>query len=171
MKLDLRKDFDDIYAYVVRRAQNFDPSKNAGPGEANSPIAMIDLCFECAQAGWVALVFDTRPNAKPDGEWTNYIDENLFERPHWLEAIETLEAKSVDVVLSDGKQRKISPDTDFDEFVGLFGELLKGVLLKARADGVFKSLPKAVPCHMGVEELEGHFGWPEYENRGKEDLA
>lgn len=42
--------------------------------------------------------------------------------------------------------------------------------MKARADGVFKS-PKAKKCHLGVEEQDGSYGWPAYEDRGKDDLA
>jgi hypothetical protein len=171
MKLDLRKDFDDIYAHVVNRVQTFDPSTNAGPGDGTSPIAMIEFGFQCEQDGWVALVFDTRPDAEPDGEWNSFIDENLFERRHWQEALMALETESVDVILPDGGKRKITGETEFEEFVALFGELLKGVLIKARADGVFNSMPKAKKCHLGVEEQEGCFGWPAYEDRGTDDLA
>jgi hypothetical protein len=171
MKLDLRKDFDDIYAYLVRRVRTFDPSNNAGPGDGQSPVGQIEFGFQCDQAGWVALVFDTRRGAKPDGEWNAFIEENRFERPHWQEAFETLESKPVDVVLPDGTKRKLSGDSGFEEFVAVLGELLKSVLMKARADGVFKSLPKAKRCHLGVEEMDGGYGWPNYEDRGKEDLA
>jgi hypothetical protein len=37
MKLDLRQDFDEIYAHVVHRVQTFDSSSNKGPGDGNSP--------------------------------------------------------------------------------------------------------------------------------------
>ena len=77
----------------------------------------------------------------------------------------------MEVLLPDGKKRKITGETEFEDFVALFGDLLKDVLLKARADGVFKSLPKAEKCHMGVEEQEGRYGWPAHEDRGKDDLA
>jgi hypothetical protein len=171
MKLDLRKDFKDIYSYIVRRVRTFDPSENAGPGDGGSPVAMIELGYQCDQAGWVALVFDTRPKAAPDGEWNAYIEENIFERPHWQEAFESLETKTVDVVLPDGSRRKLSSDTDEGEYVAIFGEMLKDILLKAREEGVFQSLPRAKRCHLGVEEMDGGYGWPLYKNRGKEDLV
>jgi len=170
-KLDLRKDFNEIYKHVVKRVRTFDPSKNAGPGEGSSPVHMIDVGFQCEQDGWVVLIFDTRPDAQPDGEWNSFIDKNLFRRQHWQEALLALEDGSVEVLLPDGKKRKITGETEFEDFVALFGDLLKGVLLKARADGVFKSLPKAEECHMGVEEQEGRYGWPAFEDRGKDDLA
>ncbi|MFL5339647.1 MAG: ankyrin repeat domain-containing protein [Gemmataceae bacterium] len=170
-KLDLRKDFNEIYEHVVERVRTFDASKNAGPGKGSSPVHMIDIGFQCEQDGWVVLIFDTRPDAQPDGEWNSFIDKNRFERPHWHQALLALEDGSVEVLLPDGKKCKITGETEFEDFVALFGDLLKGVLLKARADGVFKSLPKAEECHMGVEEQEGHYGWPAYEDRGKDDLA
>lgn len=170
-KLDLRKDFNEIYEHVVERVRTFDASKNAGPGEGSSPVHMIDVGFQCEQDGWVVLIFDTRPDAQPDGEWNSFIDKNLLERRHWQEALLALEDGSVEVLLPDGKKRKISGETDFEDFVALFGDLLKHVLLKARDDGVFKSLPKAEECHMGVEEQEGRYGWPAYEDRGKDDLT
>jgi len=44
-RLDLRKDFNEIYKHVVERVQLFDPSKNAGPGDASSKVHMIDFGF------------------------------------------------------------------------------------------------------------------------------
>lgn len=170
-KLDLRQDFNQIYKHVVKRVRTFDPKNHAGPGDGSSPVHMIDFGYQCSQDGWVALIFDTRPDAGPDGEWNSYIDENLFERRHWHEALLALEDGPVEVLLPDGTKRTITEETEFDEFAALFGDLLKGVLLKARADGVFKSLPKAKKCHLGVEEQDGTYGWPAYKDRGKDDLA
>jgi hypothetical protein len=34
MVLDLRKDFDDIYAHLVDRVKAFDPKNNPGPERA-----------------------------------------------------------------------------------------------------------------------------------------
>lgn len=103
-----------------------------------------------------------------------------------------LDEESVEFILPNGKKKQILPvldddvddvededdseddedgDEEDDEYVAVFGELLKGVLLKARKDGVFDSLPKAKKCHMGVEEMDGNYGWPNYEDRGKNDLV
>jgi len=171
MKLDLREDFKDIYSYLVDRVRTYDPSKNHGPGPGNSPISQIEIGYQYDQAGWVALVFDTRPDAKPDGEWNSYIEQNIFDRPHWQEAFESLETEPLEIVLPEGSTREISDDTDEVECAAIFGELLKKVLLKARDDGVLKSLPRIKDCHMGVEEQDGHYGWPNFDDRGKEDLA
>jgi hypothetical protein len=45
--------------------------------------------------------------------------------------------------------------------------MLKALLLEARDAGVFKNLPTAKQCHLGVEEHDGRYGWPMYEDRGK----
>jgi len=171
MKLDLRNDFDDIYAYVVRRVQSFGSADNKGPGDATSPVALVELGYQCDQAGWVALVFDTRLDATPCGEWNSYIEENLFERPFWQEASDSLETEAVDFVLPDGSVRTVSPSMDENEYMAIFGELLRDVLLKARQEGVFESLPKARGCLLCVEEHDGRYGWPGFENLGKNNLA
>jgi hypothetical protein len=164
MKLDLRKDFDDIYAHVVDRVRTFDLRKNAGPGKGKS-VTMIDFGFQCDQDGWVCLVFDTRPDAEPDGEWNSYIEETLFPRPHWQQM------GALDITLINGKNQKLVMPTQYQKYANILGDLLKSVFLKARADGVFKALPTAEECHMGVEEHDGAYGWPQYEDRGKEDLV
>jgi hypothetical protein len=168
-RLDLRKDFADIYAWVDRRVQTFNPDTNDGPGDAG-PITRIDIGYGFEQSGWVALVFDTRPDAEPDGEWTMHIDGNDLERPHWVSARETNEDHPLEVMLPDGSNRELPPGAD-GELATFLGELLRGVLLKARADGLFAALPKAPQCELGVEEQEGGYGWPVYEARGQDNLA
>jgi hypothetical protein len=49
--------------------------------------------------------------------------------------------------------------------------MVKGVVLKARANGVFAELPKAPGCELGIEHFGGAYGWPVYEKRGQENLA
>lgn len=168
-KLDLQKDFDEMYSHLVERVQRFDSATNQGPGDRDH-ITLINIGYQCDQAGWIALIFDTRPDAKPDGEWTMHIERNEFSRPHWRRITQALENDSVAVVLPDGTRAKL-PRGAFDEFYLLLGEMLKAVLLKARAEGVFTLLPKAAECHIAVEEIGGHYGWPAYENRGNEDLV
>jgi hypothetical protein len=167
MKLDLRRDFKEIYAHLVARVRNFKPDSNDGPGDPG-PVKMIEVGFEYSQCGWLAVVFDTRPNAEPDGEWTGHIDGNAIERPHWLEAGEAHMEGPITLVHWDGTRKELPASTELAE---LLGELIKAVLLKARADGVFVKLPKAPGCELGVEHLEGYYGWPAYEDRGKENLA
>ena len=167
MRLDLRRDFADIYAYIAGRVRDFDPATNDGPGDPG-PVKMIEVGFEYSQAAWVVLVFDTRPDAKPDGEWNSHIEGNEFERPDWLAAGEANCEEPITLVQLDGSEVVLPENSELAEPLG---ELLKAVLLKARADGVFADLPKAPGCELGIEHHEGAYGWPLYEDRGHENFA
>lgn len=171
MTIDLQADAREIYSYLVDRVRKFDPATNAGPGDGGSPISQIDFGYQYDQAGWVSLIFDTRPDAEPDGSWNSFIEENMFERPKWQEALELLETQPVEIVLPDGSRRVLPPEFPEEEYCAIFGDLLKNILLKARDEGVFNSLPKAEHCQFGVEEHDGRYGWPNYENRGQENMA
>lgn len=167
MRLDLRRDFEDIYAHLADRVRNFDPATNDGPGDPG-PVKMIDVGFECSQAGWVVVVFDTRPDAQPDGEWNSHIEGNELDRPHWPEADEANMDGPMTLVQLDGTEVTLPAGTELAEPLG---EMITVVLLKARADGVFAALPKAPGCELGVEHHEGVYGWPLYEERGQDNLA
>jgi hypothetical protein len=167
-RLDLRKDFSEIYAFLADRVRNFDPVANDGPGEGGL-VTRIDFGFGLYQSGWVCLVFDTRPDPEPDGEWTMHIDGNDLERPRWTKVCDALDEGPVALVLPDGS-RRVLPAAGGGLATAL-GDMLRGVLLTARADKVFATLPKAPRCELGVEEQEGDYGWPAYEERGKDNLA
>lgn len=166
IRLDLRRDFAEIYAHFASRVQGFDPAGTdvlGGPG----PVKMIEVGYEYAQAGWVVVAFDTRPDAEPDGEWTNLItEENMLARPHWREAGEA--EGPVTLVQPDGTETKLGEDA---ELAVPLGELIKAVVIKAREDGVFARLPKGPGCELGVEHFDGVYGWPQYEARGQDNLA
>ena len=168
-RLDLRKDFADIYRFVSERVESFDPATNDGPGKGKR-VARIDLGYQFDQAGWVALVFDTRRGAEPDGQWNAHIVGNWLERPKWLAAAEANEDQPILFIMPDGTRREIPPGS-YDEFATILGDLLKGVVLKARSDGVLAELPRSPRCELGVEEHDGRYGWPIYEARGQENLA
>jgi hypothetical protein len=174
IQLDLRRDFAEISAYVAQRVRTFDPARNPGPGNGG-PVKRVDVGYESDQAGWVAVVFDTRPNAEPDGQWTFCIPENKLERPRWLEANEALREDDLAVVLPDGSQVEIPAvgqwGDRYEQLATVLGQTLRAVLLQARADGVFTPLPKAAGCELGVEHFNGAYGWPQYEARGEDNLA
>jgi hypothetical protein len=167
VRLDLRLDFTELYDHIVHRVSNFDPTGNDGPGEPG-PVKMIEVGYEYSQAAWVAVVLDTRPDAEPDGEWNSHIDGNAIERPHWLAACEANLESPITLVQVDGTEVELPEGAELAEPLG---ELIKAVLLKARADGVFSKLPKANGCELGVEHQDGGYGWPAYEERGQENLA
>src|SRR4051794_17728828 len=100
MNLDLRRDFADVYAHVADCVRRFDPASHGGPGDPG-PVQTIQLGFDCSEAGWVAVVFDTRPDAEPDGEWCSHVEGNELQRPHWLEAGEAILDQPIHLVHLD----------------------------------------------------------------------
>jgi len=165
VRLDLRREFAEIYAHLADRVRGFDPAGGNVLGDP-APVKAVEVGFEYSQAGWLVVVFDTRPDAEPDGEWTSLIEGNELARPHWLEAGERVEP--ITLVQLDGTEAGLPEGVELAE---ILGDVVKAVVLKARADGVFASLPKAPGCELGIEHFSGHFGWPEYEARGQENLA
>jgi hypothetical protein len=168
-RLDLRKDFAEVYAFVAQRVHSFDPAANDGPGEGKR-VSRIDVGFGLYQSGWMCLVFDTRRNSEPDGEWTMHIDETALERPRWAKACDAVEAGPLEVILPDGTRQKL-PRGAADRLAVILGDMLRDVLLKAREEKIFAALPKTRQCELGVEEQEGSYGWPAYEKRRQENLA
>ena len=71
----VKKDFERVVKYIGKRCKDYPVYVNAGPVEDEDAIRLITLGFEFDQAGWIALIFDTRPEAACDGDWQSYIKE------------------------------------------------------------------------------------------------
>lgn len=69
-----------------------------------------------------------------------------------------------------GKKVNVMRNPD-DKICKIVGEAMKHALLSARDQGWFDPLLKAERCELGIENLEGYYGWPKYEDRGKENLV
>ena len=68
----------------------------------------ITLGFQCDQDGWICLVFDTRPNAEPDGEWNSYIKKpNVFNRPQFTAIDTVVNSPTFGRVISVGAMRSV----------------------------------------------------------------
>ncbi|HEX3314744.1 MAG TPA: hypothetical protein VHR72_07610 [Gemmataceae bacterium] len=163
--LDLERDFTEILAHLIDVARSFDPSSANVLGESGL-VRIVEVGFEYEQSGWLVVVFDTRPNAEPDGEWTARIEGNQLARPHWLEAGEALCDGSLSVVRANGKKGRLSAGTELAE---ILGEVVEEAVLKARELGAFAGLPMAAGCELGIEHFGGAYGWPAYEERGHEN--
>jgi hypothetical protein len=164
--VDLRRDARKVEDYV--RTQVVKWRK-----KATAAVKRIQLGFGYGDSNFVALHFDTRANSAPDGEWAKHIQENELEMPLWNKILQAWGDKPLRLILPNGTERHVTESDNCNEkaLAALFGEMLKGVLLSARAEGAFEELRKAEHCELGVEELEGNYGWPRYEDRGKENLA
>jgi len=172
MKLDLNKAAASVRAMLSDAVAeyvklNADPRKK----QKHPPVSRIDLNYWLYDGGpsppFVMLHIDTRPQAEPDGTWSHEAFAEL-KLPKWREAIETMiEGESVQFSFPDGSRK----DVAVEDIESTFGKFFVDALKSARAEGVFKVLPKTSRCELGVEENEGSFGWPEYSKRGKENLA
>ena len=168
-RLDLRKDFADFSSFIAARVKAFDPAVNPGPGKGKR-VSRIDAGFGLFDDGWICLVFDTRRSPEPDGEWNEYIEDTVLERPKWAKACEALEAVPLTLVQADGTKRELKVGNT-KGLVKALGDMLRMALLHARDGGVFAALPKTPRCELGVEEQDGSYGWPTYKARGAGNRA
>lgn len=170
MKLDLQADQRKLRRYIEKRIRDYPVYVNLGPGEDDDPIGLITVGFYAEQGGYVNLVFDTRPDADSDGEWTVHLnnDTNTLPFPKWLSAYDALsDGKPVSIVRHDGSTATLQ-DSDGDEGVNrVFGEMILDLMLKLRDDGTLAKLPLAPKAFMLIEEFDGRYGWPDYKNRRK----
>lgn len=170
--VDFRRDAVDVRALLKDAVQNYSSKHLAKSTSAQHPaVTRIDLIFSLGDSEstpWVHLHFDTKAGGNPDGDPT-HPDFAKLERESWLPAVQAVcEEEKVGVVKLDGKTQECD-DAGFGRQIG---EFLVAVLLEAQSAGIFAGLPKAQWCELGVEDpTTGQFGWPHYDDRGKENLA
>lgn len=168
MKIDLQKDAQKIRRYIEKRIRDYPNYENLGPGDDSDPIALITVGYYLEQAGNVTLVFDTRPNADHDGEWTGYIanEVNVLPFPKWQAAFEKLcEGGTVVVTLPNGNLRTLDDSDDNESVAKVFGEMIQEILVSLRDAGAFEKLPLSPKAFFVIEEFEGQWGWPSYAKR------
>jgi hypothetical protein len=153
--LDLQQDAADVYAFVADHAAAFTPKGDHGPGDSG-PVKMIYGGFEFEQEGWFALVFDRRPDAAHDGEWTAHLEGNMLDRPEWAAAWELNQSEPISIRGADGVDLDLPAETDFGP---LIGRMLVEVLQRAEQDGLFANLPRGDELELGLEDFNGSLGW------------
>jgi hypothetical protein len=169
MIIDIRKDVPDFLAYIKRRvAQQVAAEKNQ---KRRKRVKRIDFGFEFGQGNELWLVFDTRADAQPDGEWTGQIEKiKGLKRPKWPLWEDLPDGEQVFFLDLKGKKVNVMRNPD-EKICKIVGEAMKHALLTARDQGLFKPLLIAEKCELGVENMEGYYGWPKYEDREKENLV
>ena len=173
MELDFNSTFQSVFEYAVKRIQTFSSSNHSGPGEAGEKIRYLEFGYEVEQANWVALIFDTRVDAKPDGEWTMYLENTLLAFEDWTTILDKAYENEVFVSVKrmDGTLFEIPPSQEGVEALSmLVGEMLKEVLFKLKVEGVLFSLPLSENAFMGVEDINGYWGWPPYDRLRDEGI-
>lgn len=158
--LDLEKDAQTVLEYIKKRIEIFHDSENFGPGGDNDRIRQITLGYQFDQAGWFALVFDTRVDAEFDGEWTGHIQENCIDQDHWYEIFDKLYEFKKPVTLKDINGNLIKIDEYNDKKIATyFGDMLKQVIIKVIESGYFTSLPLTNKIRITVEEQSQGYYW------------
>lgn len=166
-KLDLQRDQQKVRRYFERRIRDYSTYVNMGPGEDEDPISLITIGFYAAQAGYVSLIFDTRPNAGPhngfDGEWTQYLDDdpNLLWLTDWCDTFDALvQGMRTIVVRHDFIEQVIETVCSKEIINALFGDMLVDLAMKMRNQGWFAKLPLAPNARIAIEEFDGYYFWP-----------
>ncbi len=171
MKLDLLQESANISKFLADCAARYARAFSRTPEAATQfkLLSAIDLVYTCGAGAQVALNLDTRERYDPDGTWTN---ENyaILKCPVWEAAGAARVRGELELVFADGSNRVIGPDVGEQAYMAMIGDMLKQSLMASRDAGVFNILPRRERCELGVEELNGMYGWPTYENRGTNNL-
>lgn len=162
--IDLREDATVVRRVLEQRVSEF----LSGSSDANKPLSAIEIGYCNVQAGWFFVNFDQRDKHDRDGNWTIRINDET-EMPRWLEFTErSLESDSAQILtLLNGNQVEA---WDSDDLAREIGTMLVSVVQQAGRDGVFKGLPVSETCQLDVEDFEGQWAWPEYEELGTVNL-
>lgn len=173
--IDLRED-----AKVFRRELESNVKSIVAAKPAS--LSALEIGYSCDQSGWIFIHADERPQHERDGQWTIKIDEDrCIDFGHWIEAIESsFEGEAFTVIKIDGTQFVVpaldedteeqSEDAD-DPFTAAIGEMILAVLMNAKSDGMFTPLKTFGDVQLDIEDFNGGWGWPEYDDLGKTNLA
>ncbi len=173
--IDLRKD-----AALFRR--ELESAVKAIAADKPASLSALEIGYSCDQSGWIFIHADHRSQHDRDGEWTTKIDEDAcIDFEHWIEAIDgRFDGDAFSVIRVDDSQfivpaldedaEEHNEDAD-DPFVTAVGEMILDVLMTAKADGVFAPLKNLGDVQLDIEDFNGGWGWPEYDDLGKTNLA
>jgi hypothetical protein len=169
MKLDLRKDSAALMKLLDSAAKAYTKLRFSKPKQYPQ-LTRIDLVFwlgDGVAAAYVLLNLDSRTGSEPDGHWSHGEFATL-ECPHWGPAMNALfDGDSVEAHLPNGLPQLMTCGTVH----ATIGEFLVAVIRAARLKRLLNRFPLAEDCEFGVEESGGGFGWPRYDDRGKENLV
>lgn len=172
--IDLREDAKVFRRELESNVQSIVAAKPAS-------LSALEIGYSCDQSGWIFIHADERPQHERDGQWTTKIDEDRsIDFGHWIDAIESgFEGEAFTVIKIDGtsfvvpafdEDAEEQDDAD-DPFTVAIGEMILAVLLDAKSDGVFTPLKPYGDVQLDIEDFNGGWGWPEYDDLGKTNLA
>lgn len=168
MQLDLRNASKVLRKHIADRVRDYPLYVNNGPGRDEAPVKQITVGYQFDQAGWLAIVFDTRPNAGIDGEWNSFIEPNAIDFAEWQKAYSDLveNGSPIALTLPNGTKRRLGEDTTVEQLAEYIGTTIRDVLICARDSGAFAGMPIAPDCTYVVEEHDGYYGWSDQAETG-----
>jgi hypothetical protein len=175
-KVDLRQDAKKIESSLTAF---LDKIRKQPPKR----LSAIAIGFDCDQAGWVMFVGDNREEHQRDGEC--FDEDCIVAMPHWnVVDIAGDQAKQIVVTKMDGTTFEIAPFDEEDEeesdysyteadppFCIAIGEMILSVVMNAKKNGRFQELSQFGAVQIDIEDFNGGWAWPEYDQLGKSNLA
>ena len=159
--LRLDQDVPEILAFLRDTCANYvKKHKHAEAGPHHGPVSAIALLFQIGEESSIELCLDTRPRFEWDRTWTHEAFGTL-PRPRWEKAFEAIDDDGLEIIGIDGKTLRVTPDTDDELTVSLFGQMLVAAIQQAETAKTFETLPRNPKCVTLVEDIEGFFAWPE----------
>lgn len=159
MLINLQNDKTVISDYIAKRVSSFIDSPKVQLGDSEDKIQLILVGFEASQTGFVSLIFDSRPDAACDGEWTMAFEDESIEFSSWEQAIDEAFEKSAPLVLIKDNGDKVSFLLDDDDPTEYIGELLCSVFKTNIENGLFSKLPISDDCKFYIEDMNGCYAW------------
>ncbi|MEM9702209.1 MAG: hypothetical protein AAF907_07185 [Planctomycetota bacterium] len=153
---DLRSEAEAFRTDLRRRFTAFDPASPDGPGEGG-PVTLWSVGFDLNEEGWIAVVFDTRPDAEHDAEWTDHVHGAAkLPRPAWYDVSDHLdEGGAVTVIGLDGAETTVRDNCD--RLLEPVGDMLSAVVNEERVAGALPDWLPAGPDACIVEAENGGY--------------
>ncbi|WP_342378589.1 hypothetical protein NVS55_04285 [Myxococcus stipitatus] len=163
--LDLGKERQRVAKFVAKAVKDFARVRD------ERPMQRLELHYS-TDNGTLSVCIDLDPAAEPGrGEAMTHFGFAELLVPRWPDVKE----HKAPVVGLDGVKLAAREDGTWgtpEAHARLevhLGKMLVATLLEMRDSGQFESLRVSATAELCVEEYEGHFGWPDYEERGKEN--
>ena len=158
MTHDLAKDAHEFRDYLRFRIGQYASLAGA------PPVKLLEIGFQFDQGGAIVVHLDCRPHAQTDGTWTLKYSGNTLDRLHWPDITDQVFESSVTFIQLHGASRTLPDDCSESasleqEIASLLGEMLRDSMIAAIASHELDLLPKAPGFRIGIEELNGNYGW------------
>lgn len=161
MEFNLEPDRKRIASLISQGVASYDQSL---------PITRLDVVYDLTSMDVPVIQawLDTEPNGEPGSDSSKKFDMLEEEMPDWAEPCGAA-FEGNDVTVRFGGRKMLANDEEtLCEAVGLF---LVEIVKSIRDQGKLAKLRKAPRCYLGVSTFDGSWSWPEYDDRGTDDLV